>query len=67
MNLGLARGSRLASLADLTVIRIRLTPAEEALLAHLFVAKELPKGCFFLRPGEVDHKVAFVMEGVPIT
>lgn len=65
----LPTGFILAWLADLTVIRrlIRLTPAKEALLAHLFVAKELLKGCFFLRAGEVSRKVAFMVEGVPMT
>jgi CRP-like cAMP-binding protein len=50
----------------LTVIRhfIPLTPAEEALLTQLFVAEEVPKGGFFLRPGEVSRKVAFVVQGV---
>jgi len=45
-----------------TVIRhfISLAPAEEALLIQLFVAEEVPKGGFFLRPGEVSRKVAFV-------
>jgi hypothetical protein len=65
----LPTGFILAQLADLTVIRrlIRLTPAKEALLADLFVAKELLQDCFFLRPGEVSRKVAFVVEGVPTT
>jgi CRP-like cAMP-binding protein len=50
----------------LTVIRhfIPLTPAEEALLTHLFVTEEVAKGGFFLRPGEVSRKVAFVVQGV---
>jgi CRP-like cAMP-binding protein len=50
----------------LTVIRhfIPLTPAEEALLTHLFVTDEVAKGGFFLRPGEVSRKVAFVVQGV---
>jgi hypothetical protein len=50
----------------LTFIRrfVPLDPAEESLLTHLFVAKELHKGGFFLRPGEVSRKVAFVVEGV---
>jgi CRP-like cAMP-binding protein len=52
--------------ALLTVIRhfVPLTPAEENLIAHLFVAEELPKGGFFLRQGEVSRKVAFIVEGV---
>jgi CRP-like cAMP-binding protein len=50
----------------LTVIRhfIPLAPADEDLLAQLFVAEEVPKGGFFLRSGEVSRKVAFVVEGV---
>jgi CRP-like cAMP-binding protein len=49
-----------------TVIRhfIPLAPAEETLLAQLFVAEQVPKGGFFLRQGEVSRKVAFVVEGV---
>jgi CRP-like cAMP-binding protein len=52
--------------ALLTVIRhfVPLTPAEEDLIADLFVAEELPKGGFFLRQGEVSRKVAFIVEGV---
>jgi CRP-like cAMP-binding protein len=52
--------------ALLTVIHyfVPLTPAEEDLIAHLFVAEELPKGGFFLRQGEVSRKVAFIVEGV---
>ncbi|MGI4742069.1 MAG: hypothetical protein ACRYG7_43455 [Janthinobacterium lividum] len=44
-----------------TVIRhfIPLAPAEETLLAQLFVAEEVPKGGFFLRPGEVSCKPGF--------
>ncbi|WP_324677662.1 Crp/Fnr family transcriptional regulator [Hymenobacter sp. GOD-10R] len=50
----------------LTVIRrfVPLTPAEEELIIPWFVAEELPKGGFFLRPGEVSRKVAFIVEGV---
>lgn len=50
----------------LAVIRhfITLSPAEEELVAHWFVAEELPKGGFFLRPGEVSRKIAFVVQGV---
>lgn len=50
----------------LSVVRhfVTLTPNEETLLGELFVAEQLPKGGFFLRPGEVSRKVAFVVEGV---
>ncbi|MGI4742155.1 MAG: Crp/Fnr family transcriptional regulator [Janthinobacterium lividum] len=43
---------------------IPLAPAEEALFGQLFVAEEVPKGGFFLRPGEVSRKIAFVVQGV---
>jgi CRP-like cAMP-binding protein len=50
----------------LTFIRrfVTLVPAEETLVAHWFVAEELPKGGFFLRAGEVSRKIGFVVEGV---
>ncbi|MDF7814937.1 Crp/Fnr family transcriptional regulator [Hymenobacter sp. YC55] len=50
----------------LAVVRrfVTLTPAEEILLTELFVAEQLPKGGFFLRPGQVSRKVAFIVEGV---
>jgi CRP-like cAMP-binding protein len=50
----------------LAVIRrfVTLSPAEEALLAPWFVAEQVPKGDFFLRPGEVSRKIGFVVEGV---
>ncbi len=52
--------------ALLAVIRrfIALAPAEEALVRGWFVAEALPKGGFFLQPGEVSRKVGFVVRGV---
>jgi len=43
---------------------IALAPAEEDLVRQLFVPEALPKGGFFLRPGEVSRKVGFVLQGV---
>jgi hypothetical protein len=40
---------------------ITLAPAEEALLRQWFVPQALPKGAFFLRPGEVSRKMGFVL------
>ena len=43
---------------------ISLAPAEEDLLRQLFVPEAVPKGGFFLRPGEVSRKMGFVRQGV---
>ncbi|UOQ68932.1 Crp/Fnr family transcriptional regulator [Hymenobacter volaticus] len=43
---------------------ITLTPAEEDLIRQWFVPETLPKGAFFLRPGEVSRKVGFVLQGL---
>ena len=43
---------------------ITLTPAEEDLIREWFVPESLPKGGFFLRPGEVSRKIGFVLQGV---
>lgn len=43
---------------------ITLAPAEEDLLRQWFVLEALPKGGFFLRPGEVSRKFGFVLQGV---
>ena len=43
---------------------ITLAPAEEDLIRRWFVPEALPKGDFFLRPGEVSRKVGFVLQGV---
>lgn len=43
---------------------IALAPAEEDLLRRWFVPEALPKGGFFLRPGEVSRKIGFVLQGV---
>ncbi|MGI4820207.1 MAG: Crp/Fnr family transcriptional regulator [Janthinobacterium lividum] len=50
----------------LVVIRrfISLTPAEEDLIRQLFVPETVPKGAFFLAPGEVSRKIGFVLQGV---
>ena len=52
--------------ALLSAIRrfITLAPAEEDLLRQWFVPEALPKGGFFLRPGEVSRKIGFVLQGV---
>jgi CRP-like cAMP-binding protein len=41
-----------------------LTPAEEDLIRQLFVPETVPKGAFFLAPGEVSRKIGFVLQGV---
>jgi CRP-like cAMP-binding protein len=43
---------------------ITLTPVEEDLIRQWFVSEVLPKGGYFLRPGEVSRKVGFVLQGV---
>jgi CRP-like cAMP-binding protein len=43
---------------------ITLAPAEEDLLRQWFVPETVPKGGFFLRPGEVSRKMGFVLQGV---
>ena len=43
---------------------IPLTAAEEDLIRQWFVPEAVPKGGFFLRPGEVSRKVGFVLHGV---
>lgn len=43
---------------------ITLAPAEEALLRQWFVPEVVPKGGFFLQPGEVSRKIGFVRQGV---
>lgn len=43
---------------------IALAPAEEDLLRQWFVPETVPKGGYFLRPGEVSRKVGFVLQGV---
>lgn len=43
---------------------IALAPAEEDLIRQWFVPEAVPKGGFFLRPGEVSRKVGFVLQGV---
>ena len=50
----------------LLVIRqfIELNVAEEDLVRQLFVLETLPKGGYFLRPGEVGRKVGFVLQGI---
>jgi len=50
----------------LAVIRhfIALAPAEEDLIRQWFVPETLPKGGYFLRPGEVSRKIGFVRQGV---
>jgi CRP-like cAMP-binding protein len=50
----------------LLIIRrfIALNPAEEDLIRQWFVPEALPKGGFFLQPGEVSRKIGFVLHGV---
>ena len=43
---------------------IALAPAEADLLRQWFVPEAVPKGGYFLRPGEVSRKVGFVLQGV---
>ena len=43
---------------------IALTPAEEDLIRQWFGPETVPKGGFFLRPGEVSRKIGFVRQGV---
>jgi len=43
---------------------ITLNSTEEDLVRQWFVPEVVPKGGFFLRPGEVSRKVAFVLQGV---
>jgi CRP-like cAMP-binding protein len=43
---------------------ITLAPAEEELLRQWFVPETVPKGAFFLQPGEVSRKMGFVWQGV---
>jgi CRP-like cAMP-binding protein len=43
---------------------ITLAPAEEDLLRQWFVPETVPKGGFFLQPGEVSRKMGFVLQGV---
>ena len=43
---------------------ITLAPAEENLVRQWFVPEAVPKGGFFLRPGEVSRKIGFVLQGV---
>ncbi|MGI4885445.1 MAG: Crp/Fnr family transcriptional regulator [Janthinobacterium lividum] len=43
---------------------IALAPAEEDLLRQWFVPETVPKGGYFLRPGEVSRKIGFVRQGV---
>jgi hypothetical protein len=53
---------------DLLLVTIRrfitLAPAEEDLLRQWFVPETVPKGGFFLQPGEVSRKMGFVLQGV---
>jgi CRP-like cAMP-binding protein len=43
---------------------ITLTSVEEDLLRQWFVPEAVPKGGFFLQPGEVSRKMGFVLQGV---
>ncbi|WP_232341634.1 Crp/Fnr family transcriptional regulator [Hymenobacter ginkgonis] len=43
---------------------ITLGLAEEDLLRQWFVPETVPKGAFFLQPGEVSRKIGFVLQGV---
>jgi CRP-like cAMP-binding protein len=53
---------------DLLLVTIRrfitLDSAEEDLLRQWFVPETVPKGGFFLQPGEVSRKMGFVLQGV---
>jgi CRP-like cAMP-binding protein len=43
---------------------ITLTSVEEDLLRQWFVPETVPKGGFFLQPGEISRKMGFVVQGV---
>jgi CRP-like cAMP-binding protein len=43
---------------------ITLAPTEEDLLRQWFVPETVPKGGFFLQPGQVSRKMGFVLQGV---
>lgn len=43
---------------------VAVAPAEEQLIRQLFVPEDLPKGGYFLRPGEVSRRIGFVLQGV---